>query len=73
MDPLEVWLTRYEDGSFRRRFIALFEGAGKQSLVIARENRDGSMMFNFIPAELVDNYLNNQRRGFLLYRRKDGQ
>ena len=48
-DPLEVWLTRYDDGSYRRRFIALFEESKRQSLVIARENRDGSLMFNFVP------------------------
>ena len=71
-EPLEVWLSRYEDGSFRRRFIALFEEAQRQSLVIVRENRDGSILFNFIPVERPG-YLNNQRRGFLLYRRKDGQ
>ena len=68
-DPLEVWLTRYGDGSYRRRFIALFEETKRQSLVIARENRDGSLMFNFIPAERM-NYLDNQRKGFLLYRRE---
>ena len=39
-DPLEVWLTQYDDGSYRRRFIALFEESKRQSLVIARENRD---------------------------------
>ena len=32
-------------------------------------NRDGSLMFNFIPAERM-NYLDNQRKGFLLYRRE---
>ena len=25
-DPNEIWLTRYKDGSFRRRFIKLFKG-----------------------------------------------
>ena len=72
-DPLEVWLTQYKDGSFRRRFIALFGDVGQpQSLVITRENRDGSVMFNFLPVTRTT-YLNDQRRGFLLYRRKEGQ
>ena len=68
-DPLEVWLTRYDDGSYRRRFIALFEESKRQSLVIARENRDGSLMFNFVPVRVRGAYLDSQRKGFLLYRR----
>ena len=28
-DPNEIWLTRYNDGSFRRRFIKLFKGKKK--------------------------------------------
>ncbi len=35
------------------------------------DNRDGSVLFNFIPAGR-ETYLDNQRQGFLLYR-KDGQ
>ncbi len=71
-DPLEVWLSEYEDGSFRRRFITLFEGDREQSLVIARENKDGSLLFNFVPASVAKgNYLDNQRRGFLLHRKVD--
>ena len=71
-DPLEVWLTRYEDGSLRRRFIALFEEARRQSLVVARENRDGSILFNFIPAGR-ETYLDTQRQGLLLHRKEMGQ
>ena len=26
MEPNEIWLARYDDGSFRRRFIKLFKG-----------------------------------------------
>ena len=69
-DPLEIWLTQYDDGSYRRRFVTLFEeSAKKQSLVIVRENRDGSVMFNFVPVRVRGAYLDSQRKGFLLYRR----
>ena len=44
-DPSEAWLTEYDDGSFRRRFIKLFSESDKQSLVIPRENRDASLFF----------------------------
>ena len=71
-EPLEVWLSRYEDGSFRRRLIALFEEARRQSLVVARENRDGSILFNFIPAGR-ETYLDTQRQGLLLHRKEMGQ
>ena len=74
MDPLEVWLSRYEDGSFRRRFIAVFEGnRGPQSYVIARENRDGSFFFNFIPVSILKKkYLDSRRKGLLLFRKQRG-
>ena len=37
--------------------------------VIARENRDGSLMFNFVPTRRRGAYMDNQRTGFLLYRK----
>ena len=74
MDPLEVWLTQYQDGSFRRRFIAIFEDIrGPQSYVIARENRDGSFFFNFMPVSILKKkYLDSRRQGLLLYRKQRG-
>ena len=65
MKPNEIWLTAYEDGSLRRRFIKLFKGK-KSMLVIARENVDGSLFWNAIPAQA--NYIDNQRIGVLLYK-----
>jgi len=62
-DPNEIWLTSYDDG-FRRRFIKLFKGK-KNMLVIVRENLDGSLLWNVIPAEST--YINRQRTGVLLY------
>ena len=63
-DPNEIWLTRYDDGSFRRRFIKLFRGK-KNMLIIARENINGSLFWNAIPVQ--ENYVDNQRTGTLLY------
>ena len=64
-NPNEIWLTRYKDGSFRRRFIKLFKGE-KNMLVIARENIDSSLFWNAIPAN--SRYIDNQRTGTLLYK-----
>ena len=64
IEPNEIWLTRYDDGSFRRRFIKLFK-SNKSMLVITRENLDGSLFWNVIPANL--SYTDNQRTGVLLY------
>ena len=65
MEPNKIWLTAYEDGSLRRRFIKLFKGK-KSMLVIARENVGGSLFWNAIPAQA--NYIDNQRIGVLLYK-----
>ena len=64
MEPNEIWLTTYENGSLRRRFIKLFKGK-KNMLVITRENIDGSLFWNAIPAK--SKYIDNQRSGVLLY------
>ena len=70
-DPLEVWLTEYPDGSFRRRFVKAFEDVDTtETLVIARENKDGSLLYNFIRTDR-EGYADSQRTGFLLYRRSD--
>ena len=68
MDPLEVWLSRYQDGSFRRRFISVFAEGGKPVFAIARENRDGSVLYNFVQSRRLGS-MDNLRQGFLLYRR----
>ena len=64
-DPNEVWLTEYDDGSFRRRFIKLFRGK-RNMLVVARENTDASVFWNTVPAD--KNYADDQREGTLLYK-----
>ena len=62
-DPNEVWLASYNDG-FRRRFIKFFQGK-KNMLVVARENIDGNLFWNAMPAD--SKYIDNQRTGVLLY------
>ena len=47
-DPDEVWSTRYDDETTRRRFIKLFEGSKYDMLVIVRELADGSVLWNVL-------------------------
>lgn len=63
-DPFEVWLTKYTDGKLRRRYIGLFDD-NRGLLVIARENQDGYLFWNFIRER--DSELDKQRVGALLY------
>lgn len=62
--PLEMWLTKYDDGSVRRRYIGVYQG-DDNVLVVVRVNRDGSLLWNFMQAE--DKRLNGQRAGILVY------
>lgn len=68
-EPLEVWLTRYRDGGYRKRYIGLFTGRNDM-MVVVRENIDGSLMWNFMHAR--DQEMNAHRAGALLYMRKIG-
>ena len=78
-DPLEVWLTEEERYTktgkkqqiFRRRFIALFKSnKAKQGLAVAQENKDGSILWTFVPIGNMKN-LDNRRAGFLLYGKQE--
>lgn len=65
--PFEVWLTAYDDGSYRKRYIGVFKGE-KDLLVVLRENRDGSLvwdLYNLIQRDSKG--LNKLREGQLLY------
>jgi SPP1 gp7 family putative phage head morphogenesis protein len=64
-DPYEVWLTMYDDGRPRKRFIGLYKGAQYDVLVVCRQNTDGSIFWNMMPAEAKK--LNQQRVGKLLW------
>ncbi len=65
-DPNEIWLTEYKNG-FRCHFIKLFKDK-KNMLVIARENLDGSLFWNAIPASRIG-YIDGRREGRLLYKK----
>lgn len=70
--PLEVWLTAYSDGSYRKRYIALFEGRGNVLLMV-RENRDGSLFWEVYNMMSTDAHrLNRLREGVPLFRRGAG-
>lgn len=67
LDPFEVWLTAYDDGSYRKRYIGVFR-ADKDLLVVLRENRDGSLyrdLYNLMQRDAKS--LNKLREGQLLY------
>lgn len=66
-NPFEIWLTAYDDGSYRKRYIGVFSAAS-DLLVILRENRDGSLyweLYNLMNASAKR--LNSLRQGVLLY------
>lgn len=66
-NPYEIWLTAYDDGAYRKRYIGVFEGKSNL-LVVVRENRDGSLfweLYNLMSAE--GKRLNKLREGVLLY------
>lgn len=71
LDPFEVWLTAYDDGTYRKRYIAVFEAAAKAGqglLVVLRENRDGSLYWELYNLMQRDpRGLNKLREGTLLY------
>ncbi|MBS0476839.1 MAG: minor capsid protein [Proteobacteria bacterium] len=66
-NPFEVWLTAYDDGSYRKRYIGLF-AAERDLLVVVRENRDGSLMWELYNLMQRDGRgINKLREGVLLY------
>ena len=78
-DPLEVWLSPVKNNAtgkivYRRRFITLFNDAGKTrgSLAVTQENKDGSLLWTFFPRDKMKQ-MDKQRQGFLLYRKQAGR
>ena len=78
-DPLEVWLSPVKlkpSGKivYRRRFITLFNDAGKTrgALAVAQENKDGSLLWTFFPQHNIRR-LDKRREGFLLYSKQAGR
>ena len=77
--PLEVWLSPVKlkaSGKivYRRRFITLFDDAGKtrSTLAATQENKAGSLLWTFFHGRNFK-YLDRQRQGFLLYRKQAGR
>ncbi len=71
-DPDEVWMTYYSDGTFRKRYLKVFQGKeGKQrgSLSVVAETPDGQILYNFIP--LDPSGVNRNRAGALLHRKEE--
>lgn len=65
--PFEIWLTAYDDGTYRKRYIGVF-AADKDLLVVLRENRDGSLMWELYNLMQRDSKgLNKLREGTLLW------
>ena len=79
-DPLEVWLAPVEDRAgrwqARRRFFAVFDDAdaGRGFMAVAQENKDGSLLWTGFDGGRVGRakYLDQNRAGVLLYRRRGG-
>jgi hypothetical protein len=67
-NPFEVWDTPYQDGTIRRRFLALFEhGDGaKGGMGMVRINKDGTLLWTWYPTRTRS--LNREREGFLRFR-----
>jgi hypothetical protein len=64
-DPYEVWLTMYDDGRPRKRYIGLYQGAKYDVMVVCRQNTDGSLFWNILQADA--GRLNRLRVGKLLW------
>ncbi len=68
-DPLEVYLTLFNDGKYRKQYIAVFD-ASKSILVSVVLKKDGSLFWNFFQAK--DKDMNKNRKGdALLYKKQN--
>ena len=72
-EPNEVWLTAYANGGkieYRKRYIKAFKGNKKNrgGLAVTVVSPDGSLLWNFIPADAKS--LDRNRVGSLLYPRR---
>ena len=66
--PDEVWMTWYDNGQFRKRYVKVWDD-NRGSMSVVTEARDGSLLWNFIPGRAKD--FNRQREGVLLYPRQE--
>ena len=63
-DPEEVWLTLYDNGEYRMRYLKLYDD-DRNGLSIVTETPDGALLYNFIPGP--HRSIDRQRLGVLLY------
>lgn len=65
--PFEVWDTPYQDGTIRRRYLALFAADKTTSggIGVVRINKDGTLLWTWYPARTRG--LNRKRQGTLRY------
>lgn len=64
MNPLEVWRTKYDDGSSRNRYIKLFSG-NKDVYVVVKIDDVGGMLWNFVPTRIGT--VQKMREGELIF------
>ena len=63
--PDEVWETKYNDGTTRRRFIRVFEGSKNGLTLIVHQAADGSVLWNVMHRKPKD--MNDWRIGVRVY------
>ena len=63
-DPDEVWMTYYDNGQIRMRYLKAWAGRGG-GLAVAEDTREGLVLWNFIPMRA--DALNSQRVGWLVH------
>ena len=64
-DPDEIWETRYDDGTKRKRFLRLFAGDKYSIMLIVQQEADGSILWNLMNREQKG--MNDWRAGSLVY------
>ena len=73
-EPNEVWMTYYDDGTFRKRYLKVFasEGGKRQGgLSVVTETPNGQLLYNFVPIDPQG--INRNRVGALLYQKGKGK
>ena len=66
--PDEVWMTWYDNGQFRKRYLKVWDD-NRGALSVVTETKDGSLLWNFITGD--SKRLNRQREGVLLHPKQE--
>ena len=70
-DPDEVWLTLYDNGEYRRRYLKLYRDPrnnNRNSMVVVEETSGVRLLYNHLPTA-NDRYIDRQRVGELEWSR----